>query len=186
MQLERRPDQIIIITDDASCVVALDVKQSIYVKKVNEGFVNHAQVLANKGIELTNAQWIVKLDADDIIYPHALNPLHEIKADVLSFGVSVNGERNLYAPSVTAQDVLAAQDNLLFAASPFRRWVWEKSSGFQDMLYDDWAFWREAAANNATFASSGTIDYEYRLEGHNATMNLDHEIEKRKVFNLVH
>lgn len=184
--LQRQPDEVIIVTDDVADAARASAWIPVRIKRTETSFERHAQLLVNQGIAATDADWIVKLDADDLIYPHALNALDFAEGDVFMFGVSVNGKTPIPAKSVEGQDILAAGDNLLHAASPFRRWVWEKSSGFQDMLYDDWAFWREAASNGAKFQASATIDYEYRLEGHNATLGIDHGKEVRRVMEHVH
>lgn len=186
-QLETPPDRVIIVTDRVSLpVLDASVACGATIVLASGSYTNHPQVLANEGIARLNTDWVCKLDADDRIYPHALNNVKETPADVLMFGVSVNGENNKVAPQVTAREVLTAGDNLLFAASPFRRWVWERSSGFQDLLYDDWLFWLEAARNEAIFLSSGTIDYEYQLHEHNSTRNVNHLAEKAKVYAHVH
>lgn len=184
--LERRPEHIIIITDKPADVAAIQHRETLYVRKPTGSFRNHAQVLSNEGIALTNAEWICRMDVDDVIYPHALNELDNTRADVYCFGISVNGDRLLPAQTVTARRVLAAQDNLLTAGSPYRRWVWEQSTGYQDIIYDDWRFWREAAANGARFHASGSIDYYYTLSTHNATNGVNHMDEKRNVFTDVH
>ena len=184
--LERQPDAVTIITDDVFCrdlATACDILGPNCVAiETNTTFQQHPQILANEAIRETRTDWICKLDADDLIYPHALNPLDDWPTDICMFGISVNGERNLVPPPVTAQQVLASPHNLLFAGSPFRRDIWEQTPGFQDFVYDDWAFWRSCARAGATFQPTGTIDYLYRLHGGNSSLGVDHTAESARVF----
>lgn len=188
--LERQPDAVTIVTDDVFCpnlATACDMLgvDCIALESLTQ-FERHPQVLANEAIAITRTEWICKLDADDLIYPHALNPLDDWQADVCMFGISVNGERNLVPPPLTAQQVLASPHNLMFAGSPFRRAIWERTPGFQDMVYDDWAFWRSCAQAGATFHPTGTIDYLYRQHDSNASTGVHHPTEARRVFTNVH
>jgi hypothetical protein len=183
--LQRQPDTVTIITDDASCrdlATACDILGSnCAVIETDTAFQRHPQILANEAIEDTHTDWICKLDADDLIYPHALNPLDKWPTDVCMFGISVHGQHNLLPSLVTAQQILTSPHNLLFAGSPFRRDIWAQTPGFQDMIYDDWAFWRSCAHADATFLPTGTIDYLYRLHGGNSSNNVNHEEETARV-----
>lgn len=186
-ELDTPPDQVVIVTDHITDVVldAVDATRGTAITATGT-WKHHPQILANEAIRETTTTWVCKMDVDDVIYPHALNTVDNVDADVLMFGISVNGHEDIRAKTVTADAILTATGNLVFAGSPFRRKVWEASNGFQDMLYDDWRFWREAAANGFTFQSTGTIDYQYNLGQHNATRGAHHETEKRKVFDHVH
>lgn len=184
--LERQPDAITIVTDDVSCprlAIACDMLGSdcVAVESMTR-FERHPQILANEAIAITRTDWICKMDADDLIYRHALNYLDDWPADVCMFGINVNAERNLVPSPVTAEQILASPHNLLFAGSPFRRALWAKTPGFQDIVYDDWAFWRSCAKAGATFLPTGTIDYFYRLHGDNSSTNVDHVAEAARVF----
>lgn len=188
-QLDHIPDEVVIVSNrypDLTYIGAQHMPEPITWITTTTQPTRHAQILANEGIETLGTEWVCKMDVDDVIYPHALNGLEDIQEDVLMFGISINGHTDLYAKPVTGEQILASQDNLLFAGSPFRKTVWEASSGFQDTMYDDWVFWREAARNGFTFTPSGSIDYEYTMGDHNATRYINHEAEKKRVFDYVH
>lgn len=185
--LDRKPDKITVVTDTVEGLTeARAILPTMRAISSTTPFQHHPQILANEAIAVTRTDWICKLDADDLIFPHALTPLDDWQADVCMFGISVNGERNLIPPPLTAGQVLASPHNLMFAGSPFRRAIWERTPGFQDMIYDDWAFWRACARAGATFHPTGTIDYLYRLHDGNASTGVDHATEARRVFGNVH
>lgn len=183
--LERKPDQITIVTDHMpeQYVQILDeTLESWQLLTSKTTWVNHPQILANEAISITHTDWICKIDADDIILPRAFNKIDTCTGDVYMFGLAVNSERPYIPAPITADKLLSLNFNPLTAASPFRKKIWENSTGFQDMIYDDWRFWRETAQQNPTYKASGKIDYLYRLADYNASMKCDTEEETRKVF----
>lgn len=185
--LSRRPNEVHIVVDRLPRTTRREVEEilpNVRVVRSARRWEIHPQVLANDGIAQLHTEWVCKLDADDLILPHAFDRLDSVAADVLAFGISIDGERD-YKPN-DLHNVRDSPNNLLFAGSPFRRWVWEVSAGFRDMVYDDWAFWREAAHNGATFESSGTVDYIYRLHNTNASLNCDTDLERNRVLGLVY
>ena len=121
----------------------------------------HPQVLVNEAIAECDTDWIVKMDADDRIYGHALNDWPD--ADVVMFGITLDiGERprNLIPGETTADAIMRIEHNLVFSGSPFRRSLWEKNH-YRDMIYEDWAFWVGCARQGARFAPTGRADYRY-------------------------
>ena len=180
--LETKPDKIMIVTDDVPDSIArlgnvyLD---SVIFKQAHGTFSRHPQVLVNEAIASVQTDWICKMDIDDLIYPHALNNLDRCDADVYMFGISYQGQW-LPARPVTAEMILSAMHNLVFSCSPFRRWVWEKAP-YKDILCEDWAFWIDAAKNNARFHASSTIDYEYVIHGDNISLDSDFSVYERLV-----
>ncbi len=180
--LERKPDQIMVVTDDPpDCIARLGGAHlsSVTFKQAHGTFRWHPQVLVNEGISSMSTEWICKMDVDDLIFPHAFNSLHDCLADVFMFGIQV-GEQWMPAHHVTAKDVLRSQHNLVFSGSPFRRSVWEKQ-GYRDMICEDWMFWVDAAKNGARFQASPNIDYEYVLHNDNITSRSDMSYWENKV-----
>jgi hypothetical protein len=182
--LEKQPDQITVVVDyiaEKHVRMLDETLGSWQLLTSTTQWVNHPQILANEAISITHTDWICKLDADDLIYPHALNPLNDCQDDVCAFGINVNGQYALIPRPFTAKQILESKDNLLFAGSPFRKSIWEKTPGFQDIIYDDWAFWRACARAKATFQTTGTIDYFYRLHEHNSSTGVSHAEESAQV-----
>lgn len=179
--VDRFPDAVTIVVDRLDCEHvsrAADVLgPEIVIVEIPrfEGRTPH--VLANEAITFTPTDWICRLDVDDLLYPHAFTRLDDWPADVCAFGINMNGQHGLIPPRVTATDILASPHNLLFAGSPFRRSVWERTPGFRDIVYNDWGFWRDCARAGATFLPTDTIDYLYRLHGANTSSQIDHAHE---------
>lgn len=186
--LERKPDEVVIVTD----YMTLDVLEAMdrtgaRVLQASQEVQHHPQVLINQAIAATSSDWVCKMDVDDIIYPHALNTLHTTDADVHMFGIRVTEpgkeDRVLPAFPIHTADILSTFDNLVFSGSPFRRWVWEHNP-FRDMVYEDWAFWIEAAKAGARFHQSTSIDYEYRQHGMNISGRSDDHFWREAVRNI--
>ena len=171
--LHTRPDQIIIVTDDVEeCEVLVEWQAGMIILETTIEPKIHPQVCVNDAIAEADTDWVCKMDVDDIIYPHALDPLETCDADVYMFGIRMGG-KNLPARHATRQDVMKTPHNLVFSCSPFRRWVWEKTGGFQDAICEDWRFWVDAARVGARFQTSPTIDYEYVIHGENISQRGD-------------
>lgn len=172
--LERQPNVITIAHDGVPDDIRDQVRDLLNVLWVEDRTVEHdlqPQVHVNAAIALTHADWIVKLDADDVILPHALNGVPDCTADVLNFGYRVR-EADHVSQRVTAEQVLRKTNNALSSASPFRRWLWERNK-FRDLLFDDWAFWIEAARVGATFDATGRVDYIYSVHDQQLTRRHD-------------
>jgi len=186
-QLQRQPDHVVIVTDAFTyeIVYALDtLRPKVTIVTSKPDYLHHPQVLVNQGIAHLNTEWVCKMDVDDRIYPHALNRVEATTADVYMFGIrlTVNDEHrgDMFANVTTSDNIRTSNDNLVFSGSPFRRWVWE-ANPYRDMIFEDWAFWIEAAKAGAEFTQSGNIDYEYRLHDHNITNNIDEQAWKNIV-----
>lgn len=189
-ELHRQPDHIVIVTDAFTyeIVHALDtLRPKVTIVTSPPEYLHHPQVLINRGIAHLNTDWVCKIDVDDRIYPHALDRVEATPADVYMFGIRLTvGDQHrgdLFAPVATTESVRTSKENLVFSGSPFRRWVWE-ANPYRDMIFEDWAFWIEAAKAGATFTQSGNIDYEYRLHDHNITHNIDEQAWRDIVENI--
>lgn len=171
-RLRRKPDEIVIVTDNVElaelCIHWLPNTSIIRPTTVP---VHHPQVCVNDAIAATTSEWVCKMDVDDLIYPHALDTVESLDADVYMFGMRLN-QVSLPARHVTRMDVIKTPHNLVFSCSPFRRWLWERAP-YEDMISEDWRFWIDAARNGARFYASPTIDYRYTLHGGNITMRTD-------------
>lgn len=171
--LNTQPSAITIVTDATDTAHIDSLLPGINWITPTRTWQHHPQVLVNEAIQHTNTDWICKMDADDLIYPHAFDQLDGHPTDILSFGI-LAGDRQLHPQPVTAGLILATDHNLLFSGSPYRRWVWE-AAPYRDMIYEDWAFWIDAARNKARFAPTGTIDYQYAIHPGQVSETADKE-----------
>ena len=179
--LRTAPDQVTIAHHDIDPGVRDEVDALLTVTWVP--IPERPQVLAactNTAIEHTPTTWIVKLDADDLILPHAISALHRITADVYGFGLRMSTGANLPSRPVTAEQVLTSPDNLVFSCSPFRRTVWE-ANRIADMDMEDWWYWIRAAHAGFTFTASRGVDYIYRVHDQNRSNEYDAEQQRDKV-----
>lgn len=185
--LNRPPDDIVIISDiypEVFHAKAQEIAGPIRWIRASAERYEHPQTLINEAIEVMDTEWVCKMDVDDMFLPHAFDGIDDCEADVYAFGMTINGQSNCQPYEVTPETLLAAAGNPLFSGSPFRRWIWEESGGFVDILYFDWAFWRAAARLGARFQRTGRIDYFYRIHGDNESLACDRELEERKVREL--
>lgn len=172
--LETTPDQITIVhdgIDDAITSSMADLTNVVWVHDTTTRIRNHPQILVNSAIAVTLTDWIVKLDVDDLILPHALNTVHTCESDVLNFGYRIGTNDHISRP-VTANEIMERNNNPMASCSPFRRWLWERNP-YRDMVFDDWAFWFDAARNGATFNATCSVDYVYRVHDDQITRKHD-------------
>lgn len=171
--LTTKPDQVVVATDvDEDLMDEVDEFLQVLWVVPRTIARTHPAVIVNDAIDFTHTDWICRLDVDDIIYPRAYEHLEDCDADVYALGYFHDGSEHHAPAGLTADDLLRRTDNPLAACSPFRRWLWE-AQPYRDMLFDDWAFWIDAAKAGATFAASPTIDYEYRRHPGMSTARLD-------------
>ena len=175
LDLNTQPDWITIVHDG----VDLDIQRAIdrrldidWIEDTLTAHRLHPQVHVNQAIAQTFTDWILKVDVDDQLMPHALDGWQDTQADVVSFGYRIDLADHPSRP-VTAEEMLAKLDNPIGSCSPFRRWVWE-TNRFRDILYDDWAFWIEAARAGAVFTNTGRVDYRYRSHPEQISRRIDH------------
>lgn len=190
-QLDRQPDVVTLVTDHMprKYVEILDDAlprwQLITTKRT---WRHHPQVLVNDAIAETKTDWICKMDADDIILPHALSPIGSVSGDIWMFGMRRLNDY-LYSQPVTFQQVLgslyeATPVNYVNSGSPFRKHLWT-GNPYRDMIYEDWAFWIGCAKQKAIFKSSPSIDYEYVVHDQQISANIDNDYWVQKVRELV-
>lgn len=173
--LETKPTMVTVVHDGVPQEIRDKVAKHVRVMWVEDHatkFDIHPQVMVNTAIALTDTDWVIKLDVDDLILPHALNPLRECNADVLNFGYRI-GVNDYASQPVTTEQVLERRYNPIGSCSPFRRWLWQRNK-FRDMVFDDWGFWYEAAREGATFTHTGRVDYVYRVHDSQITRRHDH------------
>ena len=173
-RLQRQPEQVTIVGDTLDTEISNtldDILGNWIHVKTTRTYQHHPQYLVNDAIRFTPTEWVCKMDADDLIYPDALNEIDTTQADVLMWGIHLDG-RNLYPQNINREHILASPHNLVFSGSPFRRWIWE-AAPYRDMIYEDWAFWIEAAKHGARFQPTSRIGYEYRLHGSNISTHCD-------------
>jgi len=141
-----------------------------------------AAAARNTGIRATTTKWILCLDADDRLKPHALTAWRdalqdEPEADVVvfgyeAFGTGLNGEpatgtRVYDEHGFDLIEAYRADKRLACAASPFKRTLWERQPYREDFgIFEDTAFWLDCARQGAYFASvqEPVVDVRYHAD----------------------
>jgi glycosyltransferase involved in cell wall biosynthesis len=172
LELERKPDEIVISTDLVKREIWLPDGVVRYVPVTQQSSSGHWAFAVNEAIAVTSSDWICKIDIDDLILPHALNEIDACEADVYCFGIKIR-EHDHYATQVNAEILLNQTDPQIYSNSPYRRWIWE-AHPYEDMFYEDGVFWYAAAVEGATFAISPNIDYVYGIHENQTTKHVDH------------
>jgi len=135
----------------------------------------------NHAIAHVETPWVVKIDADDRILPHALGALHRTPEDIYGYGIRIYPSGvEIRSRKTTADEILTNQDNLLFSCSPFRKTVWDLSP-YQDIDMEDWWFWITAAHNGFTFTASEGVDYQYTQHPQQRTNEYDADKQREWV-----
>jgi hypothetical protein len=125
----------------------------------------------NRAVELTDTEWVMHLDADDMVLPYALSDAAAIapRADVIAFGYQRCGDLRS-GPSNLTRVYSASQGPSTLKSSapasgvsPFRRVFWENTPYRTDMSGGwDTALWLGFAHMNARFVPTRRPVFYYR------------------------
>lgn len=158
--LSTQPDQIVIAaTDPEECRRNIADAQ-VAVIQASEPF--SLGTYLNTAIEGCETDWIVWIGIDDRYRPHALDGLNSSTADVIAYGILYSNGTQWIPASISREQVLSVQHNLIPCGSPFRRQLW-KQIPFQEELnpFEDWGLWVGFASLGANFAVTKQIDFDY-------------------------
>lgn len=147
----------------------------------NKG-VGHAR---NEGIGLAKHEYIICLDSDDILEER----IKDIKldTDIVAIGHKHFGEQdNVHLP----KDNLTLEDfkdyNQMCVSSPFKKSIWEKVGGFDEMLtgYEDWDYWIRCLRAGATISTvkEPLLNYRIHSNGRNKEAIKNHNQLKKIIW----
>jgi glycosyltransferase involved in cell wall biosynthesis len=116
----------------------------------------------NAAIAATPTEWVMHLDADDVLLPHALADAAALagRADVVSLGALRDGQEVTF-PHVSARMILRGRLGA-FSPSPYRRHLWERRPY---ITVNDWiesALWVGFAHLGARFTGTRRAGFVYR------------------------
>lgn len=116
----------------------------------------------NRAVEATPTEWVMHLDADDLLFRHAIHDIAQIAptTDVVSVGM-VRGRRNHTFPRVSTRDALEGKF-VAFSCAAFRRNLWEQSPWHEANDWIDSTFWVGLARRGARFAGTKRVGAIYR------------------------
>jgi glycosyltransferase involved in cell wall biosynthesis len=102
----------------------------------------------NAGIEAVESEYVLTLDADDLIHPTFLAKTVSVLDADPSLGLVYTwmvyfGDQQLLIPNPEYDFRVLVQENFVNTTSLFRRRAWEDVGGFDPDIggYEDWEFW---------------------------------------------
>ncbi|MEG4336974.1 glycosyltransferase [Microcoleus sp. D3_18_C2] len=126
----------------------------------------------NTGISAANGEYIIPLDADDILDPNALICLLEIclksKVPCIAFGSYqlFGGNENHTIPSYDLYSPKnIKQSNMICTSSLYHKSVWNLVNGYKAEMkegYEDWEFWVNCHKHSIPFFGTREIVLNYR------------------------
>jgi glycosyltransferase involved in cell wall biosynthesis len=116
----------------------------------------------NAAVRAAHTEWVMHLDADDTLMPHALSDcaLLAENADVICLG-GLHRRKVITFPLASTERVLNGR-HCSFSCSPFRRTFWEVSPYQEDNDWVDSVFWVGLAHYGARFVPTLRAGFRYR------------------------
>ena len=135
----------------------------------------------NQAVEAADNEWIIHLDADDVLLPHAISDVAEIadRADVVSLGAIRNGAAQVF-PGITAEQILNRKHGM-FSCGAFRKSFWQRRPWHTKNVAVDSVFWVGLAHLGARFASTGRVGFIYVQHEDSISRSLTPEQKKHAV-----
>lgn len=173
-----RPGHVIIFTHGTLVDDRLGRNASLILRhaQIDAAHVHFAETLdlgtaRNHAVSLTDSEWVLHLDADDALMPHALAMCQPLSAgaDVVSagytrMGTTASGMSRKSRTYDSADGALALDLPAICSSnSPFRRSFWERSP-YRTDLFGAWdtAFWIGLAHIGARFRATPQPIFHYR------------------------
>lgn len=162
------PAQAVIVdsglTDPALARTAVDVLADVGIEATLLGPVPHRGMGAalNLAVAHTATHWVIRLDADDVLLPWAVEDVAELtaSADVVAIGARIGDDERLF-PDVTTEGILARQMGS-YSASAFRRDFWQRRPYIEANDWIDSVFWVGLAHLGARFVPTTRAGFVYR------------------------
>ena len=116
----------------------------------------------NRAVEASPTEWVMHLDADDVLLPHALEDIAHLapRSDVVSLGMWREGREHLF-PHVSRQAILRGRHGC-YSCAPFRRRLWERRPWITINDWVDSALWVGFAHLGARFVGTRRAGAVYR------------------------
>lgn len=137
---------------------------------------NHAETLQearNGGVGLTDARWLILLDADDKLAPHYIEAMLYGDGDIRQPSVRVGSDEPLLTPPCDLK-----VGNYLVIGSMVRHDLFDTVGGFDDLpILEDWDFWQKCWLAGADIGACP--DAVYLIGSRENSRNSDQELHNR-------
>lgn len=168
-------------------------KEIFLIEKANGGLAD----ARNYGITATNAEYVLPLDSDDCLEPHAIERLVQAIQNSSEYDIAYPDYQRFGADQGRVVCISEAEflnpgrsDNGLPYCSLFRRAVWEKAQGYNTNMtwgYEDWDFWLSAYAHGHKAKHVAEHLFRYRVKNTSMLTNaLKHDAELKSQLVLNH
>lgn len=174
----------VIVIDDGSTDNSFDVLYCY--PQIKKYFIPNSGVgfARNIGISQAKYDYIICLDADDILNPEIKDIVPT--TDIVAIGVQHFEARNdiqLPPENITLEMLL--QNNQMPVSSPFSKEIWRKVGGFDGTIkgYEDWKFWIDCLKLGATISSvrKPLLNYRIHANGRNVEAVRNHKELKKQI-----
>jgi glycosyltransferase involved in cell wall biosynthesis len=167
------PQEIIVVDDGSTDEFTLKVLDRLadsgvtVIHQVNQG----APAARNAGIRAASGEYILCLDADDMIEPTFLAETSEKLAEhpdvgIVTTRVQLFGEHEVvWHPDINPNRLtMLLRHNVIASASLFRKECWRQAGGYADLeAYQDWNFWISIVEKGWRWLAIPKILYRYRV-----------------------
>jgi glycosyltransferase involved in cell wall biosynthesis len=187
--------EIIVVDDGSTDPETIDILQQLTVEGVmvvrvrNQG----PSAARNEGIQMASGEYILPLDADDLIAPtfleHAVDFLdHNSEVGIVYGTVELFGDAQgpWPQPQFSVETILF--ENMIVASAVFRRDDWKLVGGYRlKMVYgwEDWDLWLSIVDLGRTVARLPEVALYYRIRNGSRTERMTMGQKLRMFFNLV-
>lgn len=125
----------------------------------------------NTGIANALSDWIITLDSDDLLESASIPALLKEReknptVDIVYGDFKCFGERENYCPAIPWPKVTLARVNGLPYSALFRKALWEKVGGYDEVIpygVEDWQFWIKSQHAGAKGHYVPTLTLHYRV-----------------------
>jgi glycosyltransferase involved in cell wall biosynthesis len=162
--LERKPDEIVIVCDEANFPAVMQCITNFELVTIKVHSYNNYAEYWNSAISLCSGKWLAICNADDYFLPQALNEIDKADAE----GCNLVCDHLLHKNNNRRQSAVWNPDELnhafnLMGANPMTKRLWEASGGFPAVRFADWGLalrMRKTGLVKAFYASTDRIVYD--------------------------
>ena len=175
-------DDVIVVDDGSEGTKNLPDYKVCWLLYAHNNGVGYAR---NAGIRMAKNEYIICLDSDDILEERIKDI--ECTTDIVAIGHKHFGDRSdQHTPKSNLKLEDFKEQNHMCVSSPFRKSLWEKVGGFDEMLtgYEDWEFWIRCLRAGATISTvkEPLLNYRIHSNGRNKEAIKNHNQLKQIIW----